>query len=111
MAVGLLACQSDSNMSSTKFSWPQGIRPPVAVKKPVEVGRHGDLRTDEYYWMNDYFKKGPDSAAVLEYLKAENAYLDSMMSPVKPLQDKLFAEMKKRIKETDVSVPVYLNGY
>lgn len=111
MAIGLIACQSESNMSSTKFSWPQGVRPPEAVKKTVEVGRHGDLRSDEYYWMNDYFKKGPDSIEVLEYLKAENAYLDTMMGPVKPLQDKLFGEMKKRIKEKDESVPVYLNGY
>ncbi len=34
-----------------------------------------------------------------------------MMSFAKPLQEKLFGEMKARIKEKDESVPVCKNGY
>ena len=61
--------------------------------------------------MNDYFKKGPDSTRVVEYLEAENAYLDTMMAGTKQLQADLFQEMKGRIKEKDESVPVFDNGY
>jgi oligopeptidase B len=62
--------------------------------------------------MNDYFKKGPDSTRVVDYLKAENAYLDTMMAGTKKFQENLFTEMKGRIKEKDESVPLLLNnGY
>jgi oligopeptidase B len=98
-------------MPSASFSWPQGVQPPVADQKPFDVGLHGDVRKDEYYWLNDYFKKGPDSTKVVDHLKAENAYLDTMMSGVRSLRQKLFDEMKGRIKERDESVPVFYNGY
>lgn len=61
--------------------------------------------------MIDYFKKGKDSTRVIDYLKAENQYLDQMMADTKDLQENLFQEMKARIKEKDESVPVFKNGY
>lgn len=109
--IMLAACGQTGNMSETTYEWPKGITAPVAEKKPFEVGLHGDQRTDEYYWMNDYFKKGPDSTRAVDYLKAENAYLDTMMSGTHSFQDKLFAEMKARIKEKDETVPYFDNGY
>ncbi len=72
---------------------------------------HADTVMDNYYWMIDYFKKGADSNKVVEYLKAENKYLDTMMSGTKHFQESLFAEMKGRIKEKDESVPVFKKGY
>ncbi len=93
------------------YQWPTGVKPPVADKKPFDVGLHGDKRIDEYYWMNDFFKKGPDSTKVVDFLKAENAYLDTMLSGVKDFRQKLFDEMKARIKEKDETVPVFKNGY
>lgn len=98
-------------MSDASYPWPKGITPPIAEKKPYNVGLHGEERLDEYYWLNDYFKKGPDSAKVLDYLTAENAYLDTMLHGVKALRKSLFDEMKGRIKERDESVPVFYNGY
>ncbi|MET0464906.1 MAG: S9 family peptidase [Chitinophagaceae bacterium] len=98
-------------MKKQTYTWPEGIIPPVAAKKPKELIAHGDTRMDEYYWMNDFFKKGPDSANVVAYLKAENDYLDTMMADTKELQTRLYAEMKARIKEKDESVPVFNNGY
>lgn len=89
----------------------QMIAVPVAEKKEHWRTIHGDSILDNYYWMYDYFGKGPDSTKVLDYLKAENAYLDTMMSGTKKLQADLFAEMKARIKEKDETVPVYKNGY
>ncbi|MDR6805774.1 oligopeptidase B [Dyadobacter sp. BE34] len=92
------------------YQWP-GATPPVATMKDHETGMHGDKRNDEYYWMGDFFREGPDSDKVVEYLKAENAYTDTMMAGTAKFQEALFSEMKGRIKEKDESVPVFSNGY
>ncbi|MDL1913062.1 MAG: S9 family peptidase [Bergeyella sp.] len=87
------------------------VKAPIAEKKEHIRKIHGDTVVDPYYWMIDYFKKGKDSAKVIEYLEQENRYLEDQMKDTKPLQEKLFLEMKARIKEKDESVPVYKNGY
>lgn len=111
-AVITSSCNNSSDMSAqTAYTWPDSIAAPVAEKKPKELIAHDDTRIDNYYWMNDYFKKGPDSTKVVDYLKAENKYYDTMMAGTKAFQEKLYAEMKARIKEKDESVPVYKNGY
>ncbi|MBK8142814.1 MAG: S9 family peptidase [Chitinophagaceae bacterium] len=107
----LVACKNNDTVKKESVKWPEGVTAPVAEKKIKELTAHGDTRSDEDYWMNDYFKKGPDSTKVVDYLKAENAYLDTMMSGTKKFQEELFAEMKGRIKEKDESVPVLNNGY
>jgi oligopeptidase B len=105
------ACQNTDTMHKKEaYKWPD-VKPPVADVKPKDVGMFGDKRTDNYYWMGDYFFKGPDSAKVVDYLKAENAYTDTMMAGTNAFQKKLFAEMKGRIKEQDESVPYLKNGY
>lgn len=107
----IFSCQNASTITTETYQWPDGVVAPVAEKKAKELVAHGDTRIDNYYWMNDYFKKGPDSAKVVEYLTAENAYLDTMLSGSKKLREDLFAEMKARIKEKDESVPYKDNGY
>lgn len=48
----------------------------------------------------------------IAYLKAENAYADTVITAAKDLQKTLFIdEMKGHIKEEDQSVPSYDNGY
>ncbi|PZR25971.1 MAG: oligopeptidase B [Citrobacter freundii] len=112
LALAALSCNNNDNkVKKQAYSWPAGITPPVAEKKPKDLIAHGDTRVDDYYWMNDFFKKGPDSSKVVDYLNAENKYLDTMMSGTRQLQDDLFKEMKARIKEKDESVPVFNNGY
>ncbi len=86
-------------------------KPPVAEKKDHIREIHNDKVNDPYYWMIDYFKKGKDSTQVVDYLKAENNYLESMMKDTEPFREQLFQEMKARIKEKDESVPVFENGY
>ena len=98
-------------MKTTLYQWPQNIVPPVCAIQPQELKAHDDTRIDNYYWLNDYFKKGPDSEKVVAYLNAENAYYDSMMAGTESLQDSLYNEMKARIKEEDESVPVFKRGY
>ena len=109
------SCNNDNSketaMTKTAFKWPDSMAAPVAEKKARELVAHGDTRIDNYYWMNDYFKNGPDSTKVVDYLKAENAYFDTMMSGTKTFQENLYSEMKGRIKEKDESVPVFKNGY
>ncbi len=84
---------------------------PIAEKKEHWRTLHGDKVLDNYYWMYDFFGKGPDSTKVVDYLKEENAYLDNVMKGTKQFQADLFTEMKNRIKEKDESVPVFKNGY
>lgn len=110
-SVIFLSCNNSTTVKGETYKWPTNLVPPVAEKKVKELTAHGDTRIDEYYWMNDYFKKGPDSSKVVEYLKAENNYLDSMMVGTKKFQEDLFTELKARIKEKDESVPVFDNGY
>lgn len=80
---------------------------PLAEKKEHWRVIHADSVLDNYYWMYDYFGKGPDSTNVVNYLKAENAYLDSVMAPSKQFREDLFFELKGRIKEKDESLPVF----
>lgn len=97
-------------MKKTTYQWPQ-INAPVAPAQPVVRKLHGDPVTDNYYWMIDYFRKGPQSEQVVSYLEAENAYTDAMLKGTRNFQDALFNEMKARIKEKDETVPVFKNGY
>lgn len=73
---------------------------PLAPKHPHSISQHGQNRTDDYFWMR--FREDPP---VIQYLKAESDYLDEVMQHTLPLQEKLFLEMKGRIKETDTSAP------
>lgn len=98
-------------MNRTTYEWPDSIAAPICSKAPKELMAHGDVRIDNYYWLNDYFKKGADSSKVVDYLNAENTYYDTMMAGTKSLQEKLYNEMKGRIKEKDESVPSFKNGY
>lgn len=82
------------------------LQPPVALKKPVILEKHGDIRVDNYFWLNER-----DSKDVLDYLNEENKYNDQITAYTKPFQKKLFEEMKSRIKEDDSSVPYKKNGY
>ena len=101
-------------MACTKSSDKSGFRQataPIAEKKEHIRTLHGDTVLDNYYWMYDFFGKGPDSTLVIEYLNAENAYVDSVMANTVALQNTLFEEMKGRIKDKDESVPTFRNGY
>lgn len=104
-----LACTNKDTKMET-YKWP-AAKAPIAEIKPKQRVLHGDTVIDNYYWMIDYFKKGPDSTKTIDYLNAENDYLDKMMSGTKTLQANLFKELKGRIKEKDESVPVFKNGY
>ena len=104
------SCSSDNKTKKEAAKWPDATAP-VAELIPHNRIIHGDTVSDPYYWMIDYFKKGPDSSKVISYLDAENKYYEAMMKDTEPFQDLLFKEMKGRIKEADESVPYLKNGY
>lgn len=93
------------------------IKAPVAEKQPTKLEKHGDVRTDNYFWMrlSDEQKNAKDkdeqTQKVYDYLNAENAYYDEVTGKTKDFQESLFQEMKGRIKEDDESVPYKRNGY
>ncbi len=82
------------------------ITPPTAQKIEKHLEIHGDVRIDNYYWLND--RENPE---VIDYLERENDYYHKMTAHTKDFQTELFEEMKARIKEDDESVPYFYNGY
>lgn len=80
--------------------------PPVARQIPKVDTLHGEVRVDDYFWLRE--KTNPEVTA---YLEAENAYTTQKMKHTEALQDKLYQEMLGRIKETDLSVPVFDTGW
>lgn len=106
----LAACQS-AEAPVEAGNWPQGVQAPVCPQVPKALTAHGDVRQDPYYWLNGYFYKTADSTKVLDYLKAENTYVEAMMAPSKQLQESLYQEMRARIREEDSSVPMLQDGY
>ncbi|MFK8163826.1 MAG: S9 family peptidase [Lewinella sp.] len=82
------------------------MKPPIAKKTPKTLTAHGHHRIDNYYWMNQ--REDPE---VIAHLEAENAYFDAATADQQALKEELFAEIKGRIKEDDVSVPYNFRGY
>jgi oligopeptidase B len=81
------------------------LAPPVAAKKPHSVSHHGIAVTDDYAWLRDPGYPEVTDKQVLAHLEAENAWFEARMGPHQGLIDRLFKEMRGRIKEADRSVP------
>jgi len=76
------------------------LSPPVAKRVDTRRVYHGDVFVDPYEWLRD--KADPE---VVAYLEAENDYVDQATAHLEPLRQQIFAEIKARTKETDLSVP------
>ncbi|PPI54187.1 S9 family peptidase [Rathayibacter toxicus] len=74
---------------------------PVARRVPQERRHHGDVVMDPYEWLRQ-----KDAPEVIAHLEAENAYTEAVLSPLAPLRETLFTEIRSRTQETDLSVPV-----
>jgi oligopeptidase B len=75
--------------------------PPTAKQVPLERVHHGDTVVDPYEWLRD--KEDPE---VLAHLEAENAYTEEQLAALEPLRERIFEEIKSRVQQTDLSVPV-----
>jgi len=79
---------------------------PKVPQRPHPISRHDDTRVDPYYWLMER-----DDEEVLAHLRAENDYVAAELAHLKPLEDKLYKEIKDRVEETDISVPVRRKGW
>jgi oligopeptidase B len=85
--------------------------PPVAEKHPLDFEQHGVKRTDNYAWMRDEnwqeVLRNPDAldAPIRKHLEAENAFYEEATRDLERLRERLFEEMRGRIKENDSTVP------
>lgn len=95
-----------SHMQNVKNPFESEIKPPVHTKIPHAMTLHGDTRTDDYFWM-----KKRDSEEVLKALDLENKYYEDSTKAHESQREKLFQEMKGRVKEDDSSVPYLDDGY
>ena len=84
----------------------ESLVPPTARKIPHQLETHGDVRTDDYFWLNE--RGDPD---VLAYLEEENAYSGKVMAHTAGLQDVLFQELKSRTDPEEESVPYKYGNY
>ncbi len=94
------------NQKSSKSTMAKHVDVPKAKQITKELSIHGDVRMDEFYWLNDR-----ENSEVIDYLNKENEYYEAKTAHTDDFQKSLFEEMKSRIKEDDSSVPYKYNGY
>ena len=82
------------------------LRAPTAEKRPHVRNIHGYTLTDDYFWLRE--KSNP---AVRQYLEAENAYTAAVMKPTEALQQQIYDDMLRRIKQTDQTAPYREGAY
>ncbi len=85
---------------------PDRVAAPKARKNAHQLSSHGDTRTDEYYWMRDH-----EDPELLGYLNSENEFTASCLENSDALTEKLYGEIRSRIREDRNSVPSLDNGY
>src|SRR5262245_37404674 len=87
------------------------LAPPAARREPKRIEQVGRVRVDDYAWIKDdnwqEVMRDPSllRADIRDHLEAENAYTQAMMAGTEALQERLYQEMRGRVKEDDASVP------
>ncbi|HMM97042.1 S9 family peptidase [Phycicoccus sp.] len=75
--------------------------PPTAPRREHVREHHGDRVADPYWWMRDL-----EDPELVAHLEAENRYAEAVTEHLAPLRRTLFEEIRARVKEDDLSVPV-----
>ncbi len=120
--LAIAACSPDSDDTATTSKTMTDSMPkpfsmltadaPLADKRPVEIEQHGTVRIDNYDWMRDEnwqeVLRNPEQLDedIREHLDAENGFYEAATDDLEPLRERLFEEMRGRIKEDDSSVPL-----
>ena len=85
--------------------------PPKARKKLVKTKVHDTELSDQFSWIrDDNWQEVLHSPNVLKknirkYIDDENKWTNKKLSFLKPLEKKIFIEIKGKIKEEDSSIP------
>ena len=74
---------------------------PIAPRRFHEWQRPTGTALDEWAWLRDR-----EDPAVIAYLQEENGHTNEWLLGHKTIIDTLFDEIKSRVQETDMSVPV-----
>ena len=82
------------------------IVPPVAKQIPFERTHHGETVVDHYEWLRD--KEDPE---VIAFLEQQNEYTAAQTAELADLRADIYAEIKSRTQETDMSVPTRRGKY
>ncbi|WP_339253925.1 S9 family peptidase [Sporosarcina sp. FSL W8-0480] len=77
------------------------MKPPIAKRIPHPHELHGDVREDDYYWLNE--KENPE---VIQYLEEENKYFEEIMLPLEDETNRIYQSMIDRVPDSEVNVPV-----
>jgi len=77
------------------------LLPPKAKKEKYIHKKFNDEIVDYYHWL-----KKKDAPEVLDYIKRENAYSKAKLKALKPVQEKLFQDMKNRLPKEEYQEPV-----
>ena len=91
--------------------------PPRAEKRPRIETWHGHEKRDDYHWLKaENWQEVMHDPSLLPqeiraFLEGENVYHEAVMADTAALQEKLFQELKGRIKEDDSSVPAPEGAY
>ncbi len=88
------------------------MKQPKAEKKPHKTTNHNIIRNDDYHWLRadnwQEVMQSPEKlpANIRSYLEAENDYFEkSFGDKNKDLSEKIYQEIRGRIKEDNSSVP------
>ena len=93
------------------MTFPKTLAAPVAERRPQTTRLHGIDVTDDYGWLRaenwQEVMRAPETldAAIRAHLEAENVHTSAAMAGTETLRERLFEEMKGRIKQDDSSVP------
>ncbi|MDR0296712.1 MAG: S9 family peptidase [Rickettsia sp.] len=84
---------------------------PIADKIDYSFSLHGQKITDEYAWLRDSEWPNVSDKKIIEYLRAENKYSEQFFEPLQKEKDKIFEELKGRVKLADQSTYVKKDSY
>ncbi|WP_425361736.1 S9 family peptidase [Candidatus Tisiphia endosymbiont of Mystacides longicornis] len=87
------------------------MQPPIANKIDYSFTLHGKKFTDQYNWLRDIEWPNVSDKKIIEYLQAENKYSEQFFEPLQKEKDKIFEELKGRIKLADQSTYVKKDNY
>ena len=83
------------------------MNPPKPEKIPFVLEKHGDVRTDYYYWLRDDSRS---DQKIINYLKDENIYSDLWFENNVDYQSSILNELINQLPDKEVSFPVDNNG-
>ncbi len=86
--------------------------PPAARREERRIEQLGRVRIDPYAWMKDEnwqaVLRDPSALRpdIADHLRRENAYAEAVLEPMEALASTILDEMKGRLKQDEMSLPV-----